>query len=50
MTFLQFTNELQGFTFHDKKTGEQIFRWQMFWSKLNPDQCFKKYNTKIIPN
>ena len=47
-TFLEFTNDLKGYTFYCKKTGNQIYRWEMYWNKMSPIQCFKRFDTKII--
>ena len=47
MTYLEFQTELMGFDYFDKKTGSQIYRWQLFLKRLTPEQVFKKYNTKI---
>jgi hypothetical protein len=47
-TFMQFTRELKGFNFFDKKTNKQVYRYQMYWKNLTPDQCFDMYNTKEI--
>ena len=44
--FFEFCIELMGFTFHCKKSGNQIFKYEMFWSKLTPTQCFTNFNTK----
>ena len=47
-SFTQFCNEVSGYTFHDKFTGAQVYRWEMYWSGLTPSQCFKNYFTREI--
>lgn len=47
-TFISFCNAVQGFEFYSKETGYQIYKYEMYWSGLNPIQCFKKYDTKEI--
>ena len=44
--FIEFCSELFGFNFFCKKSGNQIFKYEMFWSGLSPMQCFTKFNTK----
>jgi hypothetical protein len=46
--FIEFCNEVNGYTFYSKKSGNQIFRFEMFWSGLTPSQCFKMFNVKEI--
>lgn len=46
--FLQFCNELKGYSFHSKKTGYQIFKFELYWSKLTPKQCFEKFESRVI--
>jgi hypothetical protein len=48
ISYLEFTTQVRGYSFHDKKTGKQVYRYTMFWNGLTPVQCFKKYDTKII--
>lgn len=48
MNYLEFTREVNGFNFYNKKTNEQVFRYQMYWSKLTPLQCFQRFNTSKI--
>lgn len=47
-SFLNFCNEVEGYTFHSKKTGYQIYRFEMYWSGLTPKQCFERFETKVI--
>jgi len=49
-SFLEFCNELEGFTFHSKKTGNQIYRFELYWSRFTPAQCFEKFESRIIIN
>lgn len=48
MNYLEFQSALSGFTFHDKKTGEQVYRYQLFLKKLTPAECFSKYESRKI--
>lgn len=43
-SFLEYTNELKGFNYFCKKTGNQIFKWQLFINGLTPHQVRSKYN------
>jgi hypothetical protein len=45
MTYLQFTNELAGFDYFDKKTNQQVYRFILFLKRLTPEQVKSKYNT-----
>jgi hypothetical protein len=45
MTYLQFHLQLRGFDFFCKKTNKQIFRYQLFYWGLTPDQCKNKFTT-----
>ena len=48
LTFLQFCNELKGYSFHSKKTGYQVFKFELYWNKISPKQCFSKFDAKVI--
>jgi hypothetical protein len=48
MNYLEFHQKLAGYTFHSKRTGRQVYRFEMYFAKLTPEQCFEKFNTKII--
>lgn len=47
MNYFEFTNEIRGFMFFDKKSNNQVYTWQLFVRKLTAEQCFKKYNTSV---
>ena len=47
-TFLDFRNELMGYTFHSKTTGYQIYRFEMYWIGLTPMQCFSNFDVKKL--
>ena len=47
-TFLDFCRETMGYTFHSKKTGYQVYKFELYWSGLTPRQCFEKFDTKVI--
>ena len=47
-TFLEFCNEVEGYTFHSKRRGYQVYKFEMYWSGLSPKECFEKFNTKVI--
>jgi len=46
MTYVQFNNELSGYTFH--KGNRQIYRFEMFWSGMTPKQCFERFESRVI--
>ena len=46
ITFLEFCGKLWGHNFFCKKTGNQIFRYQLFYSKQTIDAIFKRYRTE----
>ena len=48
-TFLTFCKELQGYTFHSKKTGQQVYRWELYHSGYSVSDCFRKFESKKIP-
>lgn len=43
-TFFEFSSRLQGFNYFSKKTGRQIFRWQLYCTGLDSDEIKQKYN------
>lgn len=45
ITYLQFQNELRGYDYFCKKTGNQIFRFEMYVTGYSPAQCKEKFNT-----
>jgi len=45
ITYLQFQNLLRGFDYYCKKTGNQIFRFEMYATGYSPSQCKEKFNT-----
>ena len=47
-TFVEFCNEVRGYSFHSKKTGYQIYKFQLYWAKISPKECFEKFNFKEI--
>ena len=47
MNYIEFCNELSGYTFHNKQ-GKQVYRFEMFWSGLTPSQCFSRFETRRI--
>jgi hypothetical protein len=48
VSFLDFCNALRGYSFHSKKTGYQIYKFELYWSGYNPKQCFEKLDAKLI--
>jgi len=49
-TFFEFCKDVRGFTFHDKKTGKQIVKYEMYWKRLSSLQCFERFDTRQIKN
>jgi len=47
-TFIEFCTELRGYSFHSKKSGYQVFKYEMYWAGLSPLECFAKFNKKEI--
>jgi hypothetical protein len=47
-SFFEFSKLTRGFTFHSKKTGYQIYRFELYWSGLNPKQCFERFDVRPI--
>jgi len=45
-TFLEFCNQLRGYDFYNEK-GFQVYKYELFWWKLSPDEVFKKYNSVL---
>jgi len=48
MSYLEFTKELQGFTFWSGT--KQVYRFELYWSGLTPLQCFEKFQAREIIN
>ena len=46
-TFFEFSSRLQGFNYFSKKTGRQIFRWQLYCTGLTAEEIKQKYDTVI---
>ena len=49
-TFLEFCKAVRGYDFYSKRTGYQVYRYQMYWKNLSPRDCFDIYDSKIIIN
>ena len=47
MTFIEFCRELDGFKYFNKKTNQQVYKYQMYWNGFTPEQCKEKFN-KIV--
>lgn len=47
-TFLEFCDEVKGYSFHSKKTRHQMYKYQLYWNRLSPAKCFKLYDVKQI--
>ena len=48
MTYLEFDRITLGFTFHSKVSGQMIYKWELFWSGYTPQECFEKFDIKIV--
>jgi hypothetical protein len=48
MEYLEFYTNTLGFTFHSKVSGQMIYKWELFWSGYTPQECFEKFDTKIV--
>jgi hypothetical protein len=49
-TFFEFFIRLQGFDYFNKKTGNQIYRWQLYGTGLTVEEIKEKYNSVIRNN
>jgi hypothetical protein len=47
-SFREFCNEVRGYSFHSKKTGYQVYKFELYWSGLSPNQCFSKFESREI--
>jgi len=47
-TFLEFCNELKGYNFHSKKTGYQVYKFELYWAKFSPLKCFEVFEARVI--
>ena len=47
-TFTEFTQALIGYTYHSKKTGRQIYKYELYWAKYTPIQVFEKFERRVI--
>ncbi len=48
LTFLKFTEGVMGYTFHNKRTGQQVYRWELYWSGYTIAKCFEKFEVRNI--
>jgi len=46
-TFFEFCRHLQGFNYFNKKSGSQIFRWQLYGTGLTTEEIKEKYNVVL---
>ena len=47
MTYLDFANELFGYHFYDKKSGEIVYKYELFALGLSSVQVYQKYKSVI---
>jgi len=47
-SFFEFSKLTRGVTFHSKKTGYQIYRFELYWAGFNPKQCFERFDVRPI--
>jgi len=50
VTFLEFSKAVRGYDFYSKRTGYQVYKYQMYWKNLSPVDCFDIYDSKLIIN
>jgi len=43
-TFFEFCRHLQGFNYFNKKSGSQVFRFQLYGTGLTAEEIKEKYN------
>lgn len=49
LTFLDFCNQVEGYVFFKKKTGTQVYKWELYHSRITPGATFKNYRSELIP-
>ena len=47
-SFLEFCEEVKGYSFHSKTTGYQVYKFELYWSRISPVQCFNLYDCRTI--
>jgi hypothetical protein len=43
-TFFEFCRHLQGLNYYNKKSGNQVFRFQLYGTGLTAEEIKEKYN------
>ena len=46
-TFFEFTKSLDGFDYFNKKTGRQVYRFQLYGTGLTVEEIKEKYDLLI---
>jgi methylglyoxal synthase len=46
-SYLEFTKSLEGFDYFSKKSGNQVFRWQLYGTGLTAEEIKEKYDLVI---
>lgn len=44
--YLEFCSGLMGYKFFNKKTGSEVFRWELFFTGYKDTEVFSKFNKK----
>lgn len=47
MKYLEFANDLFGYHFYDKKSGEIVYKYELFARGLSSVQVFQQYKSVI---
>lgn len=43
LEFKEFYSNVLGYHFYDKRTGTEIYKWELFIKGLTPIECFNNY-------
>jgi hypothetical protein len=46
ITFLDFCLELRGYDYFDKRIGNQVFKYELFYMNYTPNQIRNTFNVK----
>jgi methylglyoxal synthase len=46
-TFFEFCRHLQGFNYFSKKSGSQVYRFQLYGTGLTAEEIKEKYNVVL---
>lgn len=44
MTFMTYCRLISGYDYFNRATGVQIYKWELYWSKIAPEKVLKNYH------